>query len=101
MGRGTRQGDSTGSDAFGDVYNAALASLARYRADCLDPDLSMSYEGLCIDAGMVAFVDDVADLVVASNAQDMHERVQHRTESLTRNLPSVGAASSQPRSKSS
>eukprot|EP00972_Heterocapsa_arctica_P101941 15019749-Heterocapsa_arctica.AAC.1 len=89
MGRGTRQGDSTGSDAFGNVYNAALAS---YRAKCPDPDLSMSYEGLCIDAGIVAFVDDVADLVVESNAQDMHERAQHQTESLTRKLASVGAS---------
>ena len=97
MGRGTRQGDSTGSDAFGDTYNTALAS---YKEECRDP-VTLRFAGGQVDASMAAFVDDIVDFFIADTAGEMHRKVAARTESLQRNLAAAGAEPEPEKEKSS
>ena len=57
-GRGTRQGDSTGSDIFCATYNEAV--IAAKAARPARPHQVLQYNGRSVDPTLLTFVDDIA-----------------------------------------
>ena len=61
-GRGTRQGDSTGSDIFCATYNEAV--IAAKAARPARPHQTLQYNGRTVDPSLLTFVDDIAELTI-------------------------------------
>ena len=61
-GRGTRQGDSTGSDIFCATYNEAV--IAAKAARPARPHQTLQYNGRTVDPTLLTFVDDIAELTI-------------------------------------
>ena len=92
-GRGTRQGDSTGSDIFCATYNEAV--IAEKAARPARPHQVLQYNGRSVDPTLLTFVDDIAELTIDEKTKhgalhSIEQQIKENTETLVPALASIG-----------
>ena len=88
--RGTRAGDSTGTDVFNDTYDAAIYEYKKWQEQRGEV-LRIEYDGKLHDVGLVKFVDDIHELKIAVSAEQMDDMAKLHTDKLREELKKVGA----------
>ena len=78
-GRGTRQGDSTGSDIFCATYNEAV--IAAKAARPARPHQTLQYSGRTVDPTLLTFVDDIAELTIDEKTKHMEHSIASNSRS--------------------
>ena len=93
MMRGTRQGDSTGSDVFCEIYDDSIEQCSNKRDR---PMAVMTLNGEELDMSVVTFVDDIAEISIyggsGSQVDDLEKQVAENTKLLVEELDKIGCS---------